>query len=279
MPIETQERLLRRADWNALIVLDACRADSYRRRRPRARVALTMGYCTRVWMPQLARVLDGAPTLYVSANPVCERELQMNRDNPNFRWISLWRDRWERVGPHKLPTVHPRSVRDALMDYLNRFGQPERIVVHFIQPHMPYVGEAALPYADWGNCGRCEFAGELHKTTHPRDAVAQRRITRKDVRAAYEGNLDLVLPYAIDLAEQVLAGTVVVTADHGELLGEGGKYGHMAGPVDTLMRVPWEQWDKGGLTPAELPDQAALSGLDTEESQTMHNRLEALGYE
>lgn len=72
----------------------------------------------------------------------------------------------------------------------------------------------------------------------PMDAM--RRIVGVDgLRKAYLENLRFVLMYAKDLIQD-LSGTCVITADHGERLGERGDYDHPLGFSDPLLReIPW----------------------------------------
>jgi len=271
--MQKQQDLLTETDWNVLIILDACRAESFRRIVPQAETVRAMDFCTYRWMPKLAGILAERDTLYVSANPVCERELAWKRSHPSIHWVSVWQSAWGRYGPHKMPTVHPANVNQAVRRYVAEHGQPALMVIHYVQPHMPYIGEHSIPYADWGPVARCEFAGDLHGRKHPREAVQKELLTREDVARAYEGNVDLVVPYAQRLAE-TLQGTVVVTADHGELLGEDGKYGHMAGPRTQLMEVPWWVHVNGAYKAAPIPVEIGEPGMDPE----MQAKLEAIGY-
>jgi len=72
----------------------------------------------------------------------------------------------------------------------------------------------------------------------PMDA-ARRALGVAGLRHAYAGNLELVLEHVSELLN-VLPGTVVVTSDHGDLLGEGGRFSHGYGRKDPLLlQVPW----------------------------------------
>lgn len=274
--MERQRDLLRETDWNVLLILDACRSEAFEMVTDvDARPVRSMAWCTRHWMPRFAQVLDGEPVLYVSANPVCERELLVKRTNPNFSWRSLWRDNWDRYGPHEMPTVHPEVAAAEVARYLRAHGQPARMVVHFIQPHLPFIGEGALPYADWGRVQACPFAAELHRAKHPQRALAQGKVTRAELRQAYLGNLRLVWRTVLRLVELPLHGRVVVTADHGELIGENGRYGHRHGACPELLTVPWfePRW-RARLDPQPIAD----VGPADAEDDAMLDRLKDLGY-
>jgi len=77
----------------------------------------------------------------------------------------------------------------------------------------------------------------------PMDAV-RRKYGVKGLREAYEENLITVLEYVAELSREILhadpSSKIVITADHGELLGEDRKYAHPYGSRDPiLVEVPW----------------------------------------
>jgi hypothetical protein len=73
---------------------------------------------------------------------------------------------------------------------------------------------------------------------------------------------------------------VAITADHGNLFGEWGLYGHpMHTPVPALLRVPWAETtarDRQTREPAlEPPEPLPVSRVDGGDAR---DRLAALGY-
>ena len=68
-----------------------------------------------------------------------------------------------------------------------------------------------------------------------------RKLGVEKLRRAYEENLKLVLSYVNELVSYLRReGLVVITADHGELLGERGLFGHPERVrVPELVEVPW----------------------------------------
>ncbi|HEY49738.1 MAG TPA: hypothetical protein G4O13_06810 [Dehalococcoidia bacterium] len=87
----------------------------------------------------------------------------------------------------------------------------------------------------------------------PMDAV-RRRYGKRGLREAYAANIRLVLRYVAVLSHQLMAQghrterpRIVITSDHGEMLGEDGRYGHCGGRHGFLSRykdyplihVPW----------------------------------------
>lgn len=72
----------------------------------------------------------------------------------------------------------------------------------------------------------------------PMDALRRERGVG-GLREAYSGNLELVLRFTAELVG-ALDGVLVITSDHGELLGEEGRYSHGRGRSERLLlEVPW----------------------------------------
>lgn len=121
---------------------------------------------------------------------------------------------------------------------------------------------------------RFENVGDLQSTVKHNDA------TRGEVLRAYRENLTLVLSEVETLLEE-LTGKVVVTADHGELLGEpespvpNRRYGHPRGVyVEKLVKVPWQVYQNGDRRTVTEED-AADSDYDLD---AVEEQLQELGY-
>jgi len=118
----------------------------------------------------------------------------------------------------------------------------------------------------------------------PMDA-ARRKVGESGLRQAYVENLRLVLKYVARLVED-LSGVIIITADHGELLGEGGRYSHSPERSDPLLvEVPWFKIEKDkkkkryevteeNKTNKELSEQT----YGAEEEEEFKKRLRSLGY-
>jgi len=98
---------------------------------------------------------------------------------------------------------------------------------------------------------------------------------------AYQTNLDVVLKEVDELLTSA-TGKTVVTADHGELLGERmspvpvRRYSHPRGVfVDTLLTVPWFIHEDG--TRKEIVSSPPETDTELDE-ETVDAQLKALGY-
>jgi hypothetical protein len=270
-----QSRLLA-GDWSVLLILDACRSDYFNRvADPAAPVVRSLAACTRYWVRDFGALLAAQgidDVLWMTANAVVDRVVRRYKLD-SVRLISLWRERWEEIGEARIPSVRPEAVNEEVRAYLAAHGQPRRMIVQYIQPHAPYIGRRQLPLAKTGR-GAGKFWEALKKMQSPQHAVGEGALTWDDVRDAYADNLALVWEAARSLAGD-LKGKVVVTSDHGEVLGEDGRFGHdCSWPTEKLRRVPWLEFDNGGFSPTPVVGGEVVDA----DSVEMENRLRALGY-
>jgi hypothetical protein len=114
----------------------------------------------------------------------------------------------------------------------------------------------------------------------PMDAV-RRKYGDQGLRTAYLENLRLVLGEVRELV-RYLSGRIIVTADHGELLGEKGRYSHFGGSDDPLLTgVPWlviVKKDREDPVVSDAGGQKAAGPSGGEDEARIKARLKALGY-
>jgi hypothetical protein len=152
--------------------------------------------------------------------------------------------------------VLPRTMTDRAID-VNRSLDPDRLIVHYMQPHEPHIGEEH-------GLGQSVFV-----------PLRKGEITREEAWDSYIENLRLVLDELEVLLTNVDVEKVVITADHGEAFGEFGFYAHQIGcPLPAVRNVPWIETtatDTGSYEPEIDPD-------ITDQSESLEQHLSALGY-
>lgn len=294
-------------EWDVLIVLDACRYDYFERLYPEylsgeLEKRLSPGTWSLEWAERsFPGVYDDV--VYVSANPyvrnsyISEEKLQGKwgglRIDPFvsemhfYKVIDVWVDGWD----EKRGTVFPATVNEAAIYAMRRYGD-RRYVIHYVQPHSPYLGAHGLelkgPTDRFLESIRWRIVDTLGKERGRRvnEAIGlwpppstleriARRFGHDVLRRLYQQNLKLVLRH-VSLLKDYLSGRVVVTSDHGESLGESGVYGHRRDiRTKEVVEIPWLEMH---LEKREKP----LPQVDYEEDvgaeYRLEDRLEALGY-
>ncbi len=259
-------------DWDVLVVLDACRADLLAAVAPdtdllgEVATMRSVGSSSSEWLETTFRGHpETAQTAMVTGNTWTERYL----DADAFALLDeVWKYAWD----DQLGTVPSTAITDRAIAVAHETA-PTRLVVHYMQPHHPFVPD---PLAVDGGLAR---TSEHSNPENPWVALRRGDVSVDRVWAAYRANLEAVLPEVARLVANV-TGRVAITADHGNLFGEWGLYGHpMSTPVPTLLAVPWTTVEGDGpaddipsLRPPEpLPVSRVYDGTTTE-------RLAALGY-
>lgn len=257
-------------DWDVLVILDACRVDLLAEVQAeydfvdRIGTFDSPGSATWEWMP---KTFDTAPkaelerTGYVCANPFSDRFL----DRSEFAHLDeVWRYAWD----DEVGTVPPRPVTDRAIS-MARSEQPERLIVHYIQPHTPFIGSDESP-----RLNRANFGGDAADVVSDDWKLVRRGERPLDtVWADYRDNLRFVLDDVDILRRNIDADPFVISSDHGNAAGEYGIYGHPENvPLPCLREVPWVE------TSASDEHTHEPASYDVSEAGDVEERLESLGY-
>lgn len=250
-------------EWDSLIILDACRVDYFEEVADLSmfddyRVVTSKASATPEFVAKHFTGQEFGDTVYVNSNP------HISRDAPGSFHERY--DLWVNAFDEEASTVLPETARDwglkAAQEYPNK-----RLIVHYNQPHGPYIGSS-----------RIEWDYEIARGSG--EALKKGLVTEDAFREAYRENLEMALPTAINLANQ-LPGRTVITADHGELFGKRQfpipirAYAHPPGLRDPdLVNVPWAVIDDG--TERQIVDDGV--SLSRAESDEVSERLTDLGY-
>lgn len=321
-------------DQFVLVILDSCRYDSFERLYPEYLSGSldrvwSSGNWTRKWME---RTWDGTYDLtYISTTPYTfdySHEEYNSRYRPSDHLddvINVIGEEWNPV----LSTTPPEPVTDTALRHISE-TETTRAVVHYMQPHAPYIGDERilqwdlpddqinrlLEYMtkedrDLDDSSRDETgveSGEEGVTVtelvsedlgYEDERQLQRenyesidsqfkrgKITSEELREAYKANLQYVLSEVQRLVSY-LDCPVVVSADHGEHLGEHfDEVPQLTHPDRThpiLREVPWFTVDEEAkghhdLSAFESRKSRSAAGENEVDEDTITNRLEALGY-
>ncbi|WP_331234206.1 hypothetical protein [Natronorarus salvus] len=260
-------------DWDNLIILDACHKDLLTEN------TLDFGDYKKVWSGGSDsesflsynvgdRQLDDV--VYITANPwVSEYEDQI------FRVLHAWETDWDEDSKTVLPSSMAKIAEKAESEYPNK-----RIVVHFMQPHYPFLGPTAdkLP-------NHRTFTGGGKVTTDSADSIwdllQEGEADPTMVWQAYKETLDIVLPVALDTAQK-LNGKSVLTSDHGNAFGERSfpipirTYGHQKGNhIPAMSQVPWIEFEADNR---RVIKSDYIASSDSSDDDLVQDRLKHLGY-
>ncbi|WP_255149709.1 hypothetical protein [Halorarius halobius] len=275
-------------DWDTLVVLDACRRDLFEERADVSeyddyRTVTSRGSATQEWVLQNFTGESYGDTVYVTANPFVSREA-------GDAFHALY-EPWLTAFDEETRTVLPEETTRAAIE-AHREHPDKRLVVHYMQPHHPFVTAPDLRFHGWQIddfddwTDKQEEAGLKDATSRgrphtPWDALYMGLVERDDVWAAYGENLDVTLESVDDLLAAV-DGRTVVTSDHGNMLGERTfpvplrVYGHPSGVRNReLVEVPWAVIE--GDERREVTDEGT-NAADDHREDVVQDRLEDLGY-
>jgi hypothetical protein len=181
-----------------------------------------------------------------------------------------------------VPSTVVGAAVDANINYPNK-----RMIVHFMQPHMPYLGSRAdelrrrvedeglvVRSRDPEKIGKYD-TDEANVVSGLDGAFREGYITESELREIYVENLEIVLEHVEELMNEV-DGKVVITSDHGEHLGENGLAGHFKYKYTEELRiVPWLVVDNGPR-PTITEEEPVTSATVSQDA--IEERLQNLGY-
>lgn len=279
-------------DWDNMIILDACRYDTFRNyARDHIEAndisyslskSQSVGSSTPEFLYGNIHNVDMTDTVYITANPMHER-----LSNRTYAWApeklntrfhdvdDVWAsDGWNENHNTVLPETVTRRAKRAHDRFPNK-----RLLIHYIQPHFPFIesdiynecGARPDPESDDDDIWSLMGSGQISPTQD----------VRARVREAYKRNLIRAVPGVIDLIKAV-EGLSVITSDHGNMIGEISLpfptrvYGHPTGLYSNeLVDVPWME--------IENPNRRRITfdnpvSNEEHEQTKISTRLENLGY-
>jgi len=273
-------------EWDILVVLDACRVDTLREVADeydfidQVDTRWSVGSQSDEWMAKTFTSQwedEISRTRYITGNGHSDMVFEKGALPPSNNttpldfatWDLVAMDSfyefdqvWKRNHDSTYRVVLPQSITDRAV-VAGREGGHSRMLLHYMQPHLPYIGKAI---AEGREPTDLEIFGYQRLETG--------EASRGEVVDLYRETLRYVLDSVEVLLDNTDAERVVITADHGEAFGEGAVYGHPEGfPHPIVKRVPWVETsatDSGSYDP-EVSDLSS-EGIDVED------HLKDLGY-
>lgn len=160
---------------------------------------------------------------------------------------------------------------NSVIKKVNNKYPNKRSLIHYHLPHAPYAGETGMQY----------YEEIPHQ--YPRYGQRGVDISDEEIHQAYDENLNIALDYVDEMID-VLEGKIVISSDHGEMLGKSDfpipitMYGHPLGTyTDELVKCPWYiiNYDDRKQIIVEDNDSDIEYSVPSEE---IESRLADLGY-
>lgn len=273
-------------DWDVLLILDACRVDTLREVSDEYAfledidTMWSVGSQSDEWMANT--FIEGyreeiGRTQYLSGNGHTGQLFERGSLPPKNNTTPVDLSRWDLVDLSAFDSVEmvwknyhddtynvalPSVMTDHAID-AGRKDDPDRLMVHYMQPHLPYLGRAMREERPLTDLER-----EGYEQLETGDA------DREKVYELYKETLRVALDEIEVLLENIDANRVAITSDHGEAFGEGGAYGHPEGfPHPIVKKVPWVETSASDEGTRE-PDLKR----DTAERVKLEQHLRDLGY-
>lgn len=212
-------------EWDNLVVLDGCRFDTFKSVVGRGQPRIALAGCTPEYIWENFSDGDFGDVVYVTGNPQFSPQSFRNKTGREIEEVfhevfHTYESGWS----SQAGTVRPEPILEDLRTAKKLFPD-KRIVAHFMQPHIPFLNsDIESPYESGSrNVWRMAEMGLYD---------------RGEVEEAYRDNLELIWNI-INEPLQDLEGRTLVTSDHGNFLGENGRYDHTDySRAEALRRVP-----------------------------------------
>lgn len=274
----SQKQLIHKNDWDVLIILDACRFDIFKEVNyldGNLKKVKSRGSNTGEWLvntfPKRYDIEYYSANPYINSIGLSLARMNETYANQGYNWkavdhfskiVDIWDDYWD----NEFGSVPPKDVNKSF------FSNPPKksSIVHYIQPHAPYLSFSNnSPFAG-GLKGRIdgnsenieanfvtkakgffgpileEFLGKKglwrlkKKLSIEVNSAEEAGWRRGDIYYHYRKNLESVLHAIENLLQKFQNKKIAITADHGEAFGKKGIWGH---PVETslscLREIPW----------------------------------------
>lgn len=260
-------------DWDVLVILDACRADVFDETYRSHPISDDIISTDSIYSPA-STSKEFMEKCYGSLSDNVLSEIHLitangwedeSIDTDRFHDIDrVWQDHHD----PEIGNIPPRPVTDAAIRAF-RTSTANRFIVHYMQPHAPFVHCAGK----YDSVNRSPGEGNSQNIW---DGLKEGRFSESEILDDYTKNLEIALD-EVDILLDNVSADVLITADHANAIGEWGVYGHPGYvPVPSVKRVPYARAkavDRNTHDPETEPERERKG-----ETTELSNHLEDLGY-
>lgn len=264
------------ADWDVFVLFDACRPDTFETvvdttqfdeyTRVTSQASQTHEWLSVNWTGEYGDVVYVAGNPMVSANPPAVHHLD-----------ETWRDAFD----DEMGQVNAETITDRALALLDSYPN-KRLVVHYMQPHAPFIGHPELRFTEWELINDIELEGR-GDAADVWEAGAKGLVEEDAIWEGYADNLEYVWERAGPLLDATNGRRVAITSDHGNVI----KTRDYPIPITIsahppnhrqpgLVSVPWGVLEADGERPNIVAEDATSEAAAADEE--VEERLRALGY-
>ncbi len=228
--------VLLQSEWQTLIVLDACRYDIFAKVignynipgkliQADSQVQQTSRWYKKHWSG------DRIDTVLITGHP---QPIKLSRECHFFKAIDIEGD--------GLEWMYPGQTLAKAVNVLSLYPDKKQLI-HLIPPHLPYLTDEGIKFNEVLNNmetvkEKKPSGNRMNATTLYDKATKYGQVNGwAELQKHYRLNLEFALEW-VEVFIRDLKGPIVITADHGELLGEANMYAHR-GASQILRQVPW----------------------------------------
>lgn len=256
-------------EWDLLVILDGCRVDLMKEVASEYDFLETVGTNYSLGANSTEWIRENFThesdreqlenTCYITGNP--HTELTLTGDE-----LGDLDEVWKYEFDYDKGVMPPRPITDRAIS-AGRNSDFDRYVVHYMQPHFP-----SIPRLDLGSRMNPKNVGEEWNSIW--DKLEQGEVSGEVVWEAYLENLRYVLSEVEILLQNFDAEDTIISADHGNAIGDFGYYGHPRVPISSIRKIPWcdsSASDEETMQPEITPP-------ESDSSVSRDEQLRALGY-
>jgi hypothetical protein len=265
-----QMDIIKKTNWDILVILDACRIDAFHNILMmqdnkfsnylkktfkhfdyifvNSEVSDTMEWLEYHWNDYHDDIF------YISGNPhVNSHGIGHYDARKHFRKIL---DAWDTGFSKSTQRIEPMEILKMSNDIIDSYTEFNKFIIHFMQPHSPYIFDKKkltindlidkMPkgsYRIYNFFRMNKIINRINMKYFKGAALLENQYSKvydnKEIINAYNNNLKTLIDPLYNLLTKYKYRNIIITADHGELLGEYGRYGHGGKLVPELTNVPF----------------------------------------
>jgi len=238
-----QKRLLHEYPWRTIFIMDAMRFDVFKEIIEERKISGSLmkvrstGCETGQWMRNMFTEPAYKDILLVSNSVIYWKAVNRQILKKFGKTVPLWKG-WRTHGKGADLGGEVMSTKEVLehAERESMVNRDKRLIIHDIPPHVPYCDPEGKRFLI-----RLMGKGGTSISRRLREYGREGPDYFKELREYYKRSAWMTLETVLNCEWLKERGRLIITADHGEMIGEQWTYGHSLNYPDdaTLRNVPW----------------------------------------